>query len=91
MLWGFWEGAHWKPDAAMISKDWKQKPPYKAYCDLVLKKWWTNAAGKTGRTGLYEIRGFLGDYEVTTSHDGKTKTEKLKLPKDGIEMKIKLD
>ncbi len=91
MLWGFWEGAHWKPDAAMISKDWKQKPGYKAYCDLVLKKWWTNTAGKTGRNGLYEIRGFLGDYEVTASHDGKTKTEKLKLPKDGIEIKIKLD
>ncbi|HBC88470.1 MAG TPA: hypothetical protein DCZ94_16095 [Lentisphaeria bacterium] len=91
LMWGFWEGAHWKPEAALLRKDWKQKPSYKAYCDLVLKKWWTDAAGKSGKDGAYGVRGFLGDYEITVSKDGKTKTEKLKLGKDDTSISIKLE
>ncbi len=91
LMWGFWEGAHWKPEAAMLSKDWKQKPNYKAYCDLVFKKWWTDSDGKTGKDGTYGVRGFLGDYEITVVKDGKTKTEKLKLVKDGSAIVVKLD
>ncbi|OGV60378.1 MAG: hypothetical protein A2X45_18560 [Lentisphaerae bacterium GWF2_50_93] len=91
LMWGFWEGAHWKPEAAMLTKDFKEKPSYKAYCDLVFKKWWTDAAGKSGKDGAYGVRGFLGDYEITVSKDGKTKTDKLKLGKDKAEIVVKLD
>ncbi|NEW84328.1 MAG: endo-1,4-beta-xylanase, partial [Mariniphaga sp.] len=62
--WGFWEGQHWFPVAAMWNKDWSVRKHGKVYTDLVTKTWWTNADGKTTKDGTYKVRGFCGDYEV---------------------------
>jgi GH35 family endo-1,4-beta-xylanase len=64
MMWGFWEGRHWKPKAAMFRKDWSLKPNAEAFYDLVFREWWTDAAGRTSEAGVYKVRGFKGDYEV---------------------------
>ncbi len=83
IMWGFWEGRHWLPDAALYSKDWKIKPVGQAWLDLVQKEWKTNATGKTARDGSFKTRAFYGDYNITiTTPDGKTKTTKAVLRKN---------
>jgi GH35 family endo-1,4-beta-xylanase len=64
-MWGFWEGRHWMPDAAMFRKDWSPRPAAQAYENLVLQEWMTNRTGKTGVAGDYKTRGFYGDYQIT--------------------------
>jgi endo-1,4-beta-xylanase len=70
LMWGFWDGAHWHNAAPIFTKDWELKPTGKAYRDLVLGAWWTNAKGKTGDDGIYSVRGFQGDYSLKVG--GKT-------------------
>ena len=31
VMWGFWEGAHWKPETALWRKDWTEKPAAKIW------------------------------------------------------------
>lgn len=64
VFWGFWEGAHWRPDGAMFRKDWSEKPNLLVYRDLVLKKWWTDSTGNTNADGEFAVRGFKGAYTV---------------------------
>ncbi len=77
--WGFWAGAHWRPDAALWRKDWTLRPSGQAWVNLVTKTWWTNADGRTATDGTYSTRGFYGDYDVTVTHAGHSKTVRLKL------------
>ncbi len=66
-MWGFWEAAHWKPDAAMFRKDWTQKPNVAAWTDLVLKQWRTNITQTSAGNGQVKTRGHLGRYEITVT------------------------
>lgn len=66
-MWGFWEGRHWKPAAALYRKNWEEKPNGAAYRDLVFREWWTREEGQTDTNGEFSVRGFLGDYEVTVT------------------------
>ncbi|MBW3637845.1 MAG: endo-1,4-beta-xylanase, partial [Armatimonadetes bacterium] len=91
VMWGFWEGAHWRgAEGAMFRKDWSKRPAQEAYEKLVLNDWMTNKALSTGADGTIETRGFLGEYDVTITASGKSKTVKLKLPKDGARVQITL-
>ncbi len=83
IMWGFWEGRHWLPDAALWRRDWTIKPNGQAFLDLVFNQWWTEANGKTNDKGIYQTRGFLGDYEITVTANGKTKTVPAKLTTSG--------
>lgn len=69
-MWGFWEGAHWLPTAALYNQDWTERPALQAYRDLVFGDWWTMENGPTGSDGEYDVRGFKGDYLVRVTHDG---------------------
>jgi GH35 family endo-1,4-beta-xylanase len=91
VLWGFWEGAHWIPSGAMMRRDWSLKPNGTVYQDLVFKKWWTNADGKTGVKGTFTTRAFLGDYEIEVKSGGKARTVKATLGKDGKTIECVLD
>jgi len=91
IMWGFWEGSHWRPRGAMLRRDWSPKPNYTAWNDMVFKKWWTNADGKTSGQGTFATRGFLGDYEIEVKANGKTKTVKATLPKGGTKVECVLD
>ena len=91
MMWGFWEGSHWRPQGAMLRRDWSVKPNGEVYNDLVFKQWWTNADGKTNSQGNYATRGFLGDYEISVKSGAKTRTVKVSLPKEGAKVECVLE
>ncbi|MBV9851578.1 MAG: endo-1,4-beta-xylanase [Armatimonadetes bacterium] len=76
VMWGFWAGAHWLADqgGAMINRDWTPRPAERVYERLVFHDWWTNAQGKTDKGGIYRVRVFLGDHNVTVTRGGETKT-----------------
>ena len=67
-MWGFWEGVHWKPNAAMFRKNWTEKPNEKVWKDLVTKQWITSFSKKSDSLGLVKERAFLGDYEVAVEY-----------------------
>lgn len=91
IMWGFWEGSHWRPRGAMFRRDWSLKPNAETYKDLVFKRWWTNADGKTSSQGTFATRGFLGDYDVEVKAGGKSKTIHVSLPKAGAKAECVLE
>lgn len=62
LMWGFWEGAHWEPKAALYSRNWQPLPIAKAYLDLLYNKWWTKLDGLTNQVGVLPVRAFFGEY-----------------------------
>lgn len=65
LLWGFWEGSHWKPEAASWSKDWSIRPRGQVLEEWIGRKWHTEVTVKTDAKGKVSWRGFPGWYEVT--------------------------
>lgn len=90
VMWGFWEGRHWKPNAALWRRDWSIKPAGEMWIDLVFDQWWSDEDSKTGDDGQCVTRGFLGDYEVTAIVNGKRQTVKIKLPREGADIEVRL-
>ena len=90
VMWGFWEGRHWYPSAALYRKDWSIKPNGKVWKDLVLRQWWTREKGITGDDGMFRTRGFLGEYELTASYAGQTVAEHLSLGPEGVQHRLVL-
>ena len=88
--WGLWEKMHWKPAAALWRSDWSLKPAGEVFVDLVAKQWWTDKTAKTDADGNCQVRGFLGDYKVTVTHDGKTVTKKATLNRDGTHIPFQI-
>ena len=66
----------------IFDRDWNLKPIGEQFIDLVYNKWWTRESGKTGDDGAYKTRGYFGDYDITVSANGKTKTVSAKLYKN---------
>jgi GH35 family endo-1,4-beta-xylanase len=88
--WGFWENAHWKPHAALWRSDWSLKPSGEVFVDLVSKKWWTDEEITTDQDGNGQVRGFLGEYDVSVEYNGSTVTEKVLLEKGGTRVRLVL-
>lgn len=81
--WGFWEGQHWYPKAALFRPDWSAKPALTAYDDLVLGKWRTHLTRRTDAAGTLTGRGFKGDYQLrVTTPDGHTTEHTVNIPAD---------
>lgn len=78
LMWGFWEGAHWRPNAALWRKDWSIKPNGQAYIDL-MKEWQSDGTVRPDAHGRITFRGFYGDYEITAGNQ----TWQVSLTKDG--------
>jgi GH35 family endo-1,4-beta-xylanase len=91
IMWGFWEGRHWLPTAALYRRDWSLKPNGKAWLDLVRRQWWTDVTVKTDTGGKCRTRGFLGDYEVTVQSGSKTKTVPFTLSKENTTLTLILN
>ncbi len=72
-VWGFWEGAHWLPRAAMYRRDWSEKPNGETFRRLIHEVWRTSAAGRTDDDGRFAARAFYGQYEVTVTWRGRTR------------------
>ena len=79
IIWGFWEGAIWKPSAAMWRKDWSIKPNGEAMRNLVYKDWRTSLKLTINNERELEslkqqgLKVFQGDYllSVNSLQDGK--------------------
>jgi endo-1,4-beta-xylanase len=88
MTWGWWEGDHWRPSAAMLRKDWSEKPNYAAWRKLVFQDWWTQQSLSTNQAGTVSLRGFQGDYEINAKVNGKTITRKVRADASGLKVDI---
>ena len=90
IMWGFWEGDHWRPTAALYRQDWTPKPSGEMWERLVMGEWWTDETVRTGADGVGRVRGFLGDYEVTVEAAGETHTARVELERGGTELVVRL-
>lgn len=64
LLWGFWEGRHWIPEAALWRKDWTIKEAGKVWEEWVGKRWQTRKVLVTDADGRISWRGFKGTYRI---------------------------
>lgn len=90
MMWGFWDGKHWRKNAPIFHKDWTLKESGKAYIDLVFNKWATRGRAVTNAKGNTQFTGFYGDYEVTVESGGKSKKFTVPFNKTGEKTTLKL-
>ena len=88
--WGFWEGQHWIPQAAMFRRNWSPKPNALVWREWVLGKWRTRIDSTTDTDGLVVTRGHRGIYIVTVRHGDGERESTLTLGKDGAEISISL-
>ena len=73
LQWGFWEGAHYLPQAALYHEDFSIKPNGQVYEDLVFGNWWTDVRGTT-LDGKFSVTAFQGRYDLTVEYDNQTYT-----------------
>lgn len=90
IMWGFWEGRHWRPHAALFDRDWTIRPHGKVWKQLVHQQWRTDAKGKTDSTGRYKTRGFLGRYEVTVSTSAGVSRRTVELDAKGHSVTVRV-
>jgi endo-1,4-beta-xylanase len=88
--WGYWEGNHWLPAAALWRKDWSIKPSGQMLLDLLEKKWRTHANLTTDERGQASVRAFLGTHEVTVTLGGKTVKQTVEVGQNGAGVMIDL-
>jgi hypothetical protein len=86
VLWGFWQGQHWKPNAALWRRDWSAKPNATVWDQLVNRQWRTNATVTTDSSGQASVRGFLGRYRV----EAKGASSEVELPAAGAAIVLRL-
>jgi GH35 family endo-1,4-beta-xylanase len=80
VTWGLDEERAWLPGIGLIDRNGKPTPAYDVLDTLINHEWKTRLAGITDKDGLYEFRGFLGDYELTvTGPGGRTTVSKFTL------------
>jgi endo-1,4-beta-xylanase len=91
VMWGFWDGSHWKNNAPLYHRDWSLKPAGQAYRELVKKAWHTEATGQTDENGTVQVRGFLGAYDIDVTAGGKHQTAKGVLAEGGSTIIATLD
>jgi GH35 family endo-1,4-beta-xylanase len=84
LLWGFWEGSHWKPEAASWSRDWTLRARGQVLEEWIGQKWRTEVTLKTDAEGRVNWRGFPGWYDVKTA--GITKPRLLTKSKPTTEL-----
>jgi GH35 family endo-1,4-beta-xylanase len=75
-----WQGA----PAGFLREDMSPKPAYDALLELIKGKWWTETTLRSGADGTASFRGFLGDYRLTVTREGRKPVEQsFTLTKDG--------
>jgi endo-1,4-beta-xylanase len=63
VLWGFWEGSHWKPLTAPWRLDWTERPAAGVWQDCIEKHWHTRLVVTSDAKGVVRWRGFKGNYQ----------------------------
>lgn len=83
IMWGFWDGNHWKDNAPMFAEDWTLKPAGQAFIDKVFGEWWTNETVQSDEDGYSTIRAFKGVHKITATKNGVTRVAQVSLDDDG--------
>lgn len=89
-MWGFWEGQHWKPAAALWRRDWSPKPAAVAYLNLVRNEWWTSETGETDTHGAWSLRAFKGLHRISIYAKGQNFTREIELGDEPVELHFNL-
>ena len=74
VTWGFWEGAHWEPKAALFDNDWNPTAIGKHWIELTKERWWTDETLTTDKDGKLTLRGFKGTYSIECNGTTSTVT-----------------
>ena len=93
VMWGFWEGAHWRASegGAMVRKDWSLRPAALMWENLVRKQWWTNLSVPTSANGTARARAFCGTVRVSVTGHGKTVSKVVTVTRDKpVELTVQL-
>ena len=91
MLWGFWQGRHWRPEAGIFNEDWSPRPAAQVWIDLTQKQWSTDVTAIADDHGETTVRGFYGEYEITVSSGAKTKAAVAEIVPGGSRVIINLE
>jgi endo-1,4-beta-xylanase len=75
LLWGFWEGSHWKPEAASWNRDWSTRLRGDVLEEWIGQRWHTALTARTDAEGRIAFRGFPGWYEIR--ENGRTQLVRL--------------
>jgi GH35 family endo-1,4-beta-xylanase len=70
LLWGFWEGSHWKPEAASWRRDWSARKRGEVLEEWLGRRWTTTVTLTTGKGGEVRWRGFPGHYRIQRKNGG---------------------
>lgn len=85
LSWGFWAGAHWRPDSAYLDKQFKPRTHDIAMRKLLFEDWWTDTTLQSDAKGKVNNRVFKGQYNVTvTLPDGKTIMKSINVNQDTV-------
>ena len=80
--WDFTDQNAWQQaPAGLVRADMTPKPAYDELERLIKGKWWTQDETTTNTEGAARIRGFFGEYEVSSQVDGKKLTGTFQLDK----------
>jgi len=90
LLWGFWEGNHWRPQAGLYRRDFSPKPAADAYRQLLFQEWWTTGSGKTNPEGRWQIRGYPGRYRLRVTANGQTINRDFELAELGTTVTVQV-
>ena len=71
LMWGFWEGRHWRPRAALWKRDFTPTPAATAYRKLVYETWWTRWKGTADAAGRCEVPAYFGRHTVKIGSESK--------------------
>ena len=71
VLWGFWEGRHWKPEAASWNLDWTIRKRGEVLEEWIGRRWNTTVTLTAGKDGEVRWRGFPGWYDISNKAGDK--------------------
>jgi GH35 family endo-1,4-beta-xylanase len=81
VTWGLDDERSWLPGIGLIDEKGEPKPAYKMLERLIKQEWKTKIDDITNEQGIYNFRGFFGDYEVEVMF----KTKSLKQAKFALQ------
>lgn len=82
LMWGFWDGNHWKQNAPMFDLNWNLKPSGQAFIDKVFGEWWTEESVLSNSEGIGSLRAFKGKHKVTVTKGEATMEMEIDLAED---------
>ena len=87
LLWGFWEGRHWKPEAASWNQNWSIRKRGEVLEEWLGCRWTTRVTLTTGADGTVRWRGFPGHYQLESGEKQQEFTVSKDTPAADVEFR----